>query len=303
MATIDEPIARVKAILALAAMKAADPLTVATLIATLKEDDATLRDAAAFALAALGSRVCEAILPLLHASCSQEYEKFHINNHDINELYDYCVANCPSELANLLSCALRDNNPEVRRAALGLLGYPGLLPFVCVSDVVMACKDADPYVRYEAASVLGEFGDEASVAVSELINLIAIDRSELGVLNTRQTAIFALGKIGPSASAAIHALVDILVEEDPVLRLAAVWALARIDPNMDVGLNVLLDGLKSVQETDRRIALEVVTYRGVKNRVVIKSVIPLLEDEVPLIRNFARDVLRTIYPENVDVIG
>jgi HEAT repeat protein len=100
----------------------------------------------------------------------------------------------------------------------------GDLGAVAVPALAGALKDADANVRWAAAESLGRIGPSAKAAVTDLAAVLA-DKE------IRSIAADALGSIGKEAKPAVPALVRIVKEEkEPSLRMTAGVALARIDP-------------------------------------------------------------------------
>jgi len=84
---------------------------------------------------------------------------------------------------------------------------------------------APPLLRKEVATILGEIGPPAVVAVPQLIDLLQESEPQ----NTREAAIVALGKLGKEAKAAIDPLLAILKDTRRLtLSVGAARALAEI---------------------------------------------------------------------------
>ena len=97
------------------------------------------------------------------------------------------LVNIGSPAISPLIDALKDNNPDVRWAAiraLGKLGDPS-----AVKPIIKALRDEDSGVRKTAAEALGKIGDaRATVAL-----IAAVDDEDWSV---RQAAVESLGKVG-----------------------------------------------------------------------------------------------------------
>jgi HEAT repeat protein len=217
--------------------------------------------------------------------------------HDLEKLLSTAAGTAPSEVAASLAEVLRNENADVRRTAIGYLADPVLRDHVPMDLLAEACHDPDPYVCYEATMSLGELGAKAARAASTLADLMESGDGRLGVLNTRQAAAFALGRIGPGAAVAVPALLRVLKDPDPQLRIAAAWTLSLIDPTISDSLPVLIENLSSVREPDRRNAADAMGRLGPLASEAILALEKALGDEVPAVRRSAERALQLINRE------
>ena len=113
--------------------------------------------------------------------------------------------------------------------------------------------DTDAKVRRKAAYALGQIGPQASAAVPALGTALG-DRQ----LEVAWYVADALGRIGPAAVPAVEGLVHVIEETpgDEVLRRNAVIALGRIGPGAKTALPVLEKLLKS-DDAETRVATAV----------------------------------------------
>jgi HEAT repeat protein len=95
-------------------------------------------------------------------------------------------------------------------------------------------------MNYSAASALGHIGPTAAAAVPALIGLLK-DPDPAPDPDMRLAAILALGRIGDAAADAAPALIGLLKspDPDPCVRLAVILALGHIGNADAVALNVV----------------------------------------------------------------
>lgn len=119
--------------------------------------------------------------------------------------------------------ALRANDPEARRQAIGGLPQSGPDPLLTFYPLAEALHDDPaPEVRSAAAVALGRIGPLA------LPELVAALEDSSGCV--RGSAAAALGGIGPSADAAVPALIKLSQGKDRVVRVLAAGAIVKVDP-------------------------------------------------------------------------
>jgi hypothetical protein len=116
---------------------------------------------------------------------------------------------------------LKDDRPEVRWAAIVILGNLRSEPSTASALLKWSLRDKDPWVRQSAAWAIADLGSGGKECVPDLIE--SMKNKE-----TKRAAVWALGKIGPQAQRAIPALVAALNDEDRQVCLHAAWALAFI---------------------------------------------------------------------------
>jgi HEAT repeat protein len=90
--------------------------------------------------------------------------------------------------------------------------------------IAQLLANPSPDSAYWAATLLGRLGEQAAEAVPDLARTVE-SRSEITV---RQRAAWALGKIGPAASAAVEPLRHAANADDPRLARLAKQALETI---------------------------------------------------------------------------
>jgi HEAT repeat protein len=114
--------------------------------------------------------------------------------------------------------ACRDDDERVREWAVAALEDLGSPPEDAVKPLTLLVGDKNPLAGYWAATLLGRCGEAAAGAVDALAKVVdsGADRA------VRQRAAWALGQIGPAASAARGVLEKAAGDADPrVARLAS----------------------------------------------------------------------------------
>src|SRR5262249_33009621 len=135
---------------------------------------------------------------------------------------------------------------------------------------------------------LADLGAEARPAVPALVQVLS-DQSPV----VRRWAIFALGEVGPTAPAAIPALIESFAVDDVRTRSVASAALAKMGPR---ALPRLIDALRHADPRVRRGAA-LTLGKSPRAREAADDLLGLLRDDDPLVREAAVDVLQRILPE------
>jgi hypothetical protein len=130
----------------------------------------------------------------------------------------------------ILARLSQESEPAVRKAMVAIL--PRAEPQAAIAGILQGLGDADGYVRTEAALVAGSI--PAALAATEglitpLQNALTDDHAP-----TRAAAARSLGILG--AASAFAAVVPLLGDADPTVRLEAVRGLGRIDATRAAGL-------------------------------------------------------------------
>ena len=99
--------------------------------------------------------------------------------------------------------SLASPDVEKRREIVFAAGFWPLDPDVWVEPLAKALNDDDRQVSFDAAYALGELGPPASDAIDALIQLLQSNDPR-----RREAAAFALGKIGPKAADRLLKLID-----------------------------------------------------------------------------------------------
>ncbi len=129
----------------------------------------------------------------------------------------------PEVFVPALINALKDSDAGVRHWAAMALAKYGAAAKPAVPALIAILNDPDPYVRVEAANALKSIDPVA--AMPALINAL---KDSYGLV--RALSAIALARYGPAAKPAVPALIALLNDADPGVRVEAASALKAIDP-------------------------------------------------------------------------
>jgi HEAT repeat protein len=166
---------------------------------------------------------------------------------------------------------LATGNPgALRGAALEALQHLGP---AAVPTLAKGLASRDPSERAASAAALGGVLPASGDAVAPLRAALKDDDFEV-----RRHAVFALGLLGPKASAAVPDLVRVLAEApEPELRAQAALALGQIDPAADAAQKVLKAALGDADAQVRRHSAQALNRPAVKPGVVPEKYQPLVK--------------------------
>jgi HEAT repeat protein len=154
--------------------------------------------------------------------------------------------------------ALQDNDIQMRRNACYALGSFGTLGWLChpwldthaaLPSLIRATGDHDAGVRSEAANALGKIGPAASNAVPALIEMLKGPETDRGI---RLSAARALGKIGPTADA-ISALVPLLKDPERDIHEQSAYILGEYGPYASSAIPALTEAHRDDKSNFSRI--------------------------------------------------
>jgi HEAT repeat protein len=231
-------LAVVLAAVALPAVAACAPATVAEIVARLDADAAAVRWDATTSLGGCGA----VAVPALTQACVHEQARVRQGAARALGL----IGPEAADAVPVLVAALADPDPLVRESAAEALGRLGPASASAIRPLVAAFADEDPYLGGAAAIALGRIGAGTVPALAEALT----DARE----NVRWSAAIALGRLGPSAAAVVPALVRALGDTAAPVRASAAIALGAIGPGaIDAG-PALTEGLHDRDEDVRRAA-------------------------------------------------
>lgn len=131
------------------------------------------------------------------------------------------VTDNPSEIISVLNELLAsDDDALLRRVAATRLGQFGSQASVAVADLVQALRDPEPRVRQSAANALGQIGP---AALPHLEPLLDSDGREI-----RMRAIYSIGRMGTAAKSMVPRMQALRSDPDIGVAQAAAVALLRI---------------------------------------------------------------------------
>ena len=196
----------------------------------LGDDDASVRQAAAWGLASAGPAAAPKATVLGDALA-----------HDHQPGVRMACARALGAIGSRLGVpalleALADPSESVRAAAAQALFRIGPTP-EDVPSLTAALSSPDRYVAAFAAWSLGNLGVAAEAAVPELVKALSRDETNAVVAG-------ALARIGPAAAAAVPELVRALASEDDGRRFRAARTLGRIGPPAAAAVEPLTAALR-----------------------------------------------------------
>jgi len=150
---------------------------------------------------------------------------------------------------------------------------------------------SDPEARAAAARGLALSGNEAAVAVPQLVEALRDENADV-----RRAVIEALMSIGRPADVAAKPLAQALGRDThPDVRRAAQRALERMGSRASAAVPELVDALAAEDPAVRRAVIGVIGAVGVRTQAVERSLARVLvADDEPRVRSAARDALSTL---------
>jgi len=219
------------------------------------------------------------------------------------------------ELAGPVGEALRDSDPQVRRASAQYLQQAPKEARPALPALVHALRDSDAQVRSQAGNILRTFGPEAIPALSASKNndpieaqLLTVsimasfgkagkdaipfltDRARSDNVPLRTAALDGLAKILPES---LPSLKTLLADKNPALRVATISALAKAGPGAKESVDILVPTLTDSDESVRKAAISAVTRIG---PAAIPALTGLTENKNAEVRVAALNVLTQLGP-------
>lgn len=221
-----DPEIRREAILALAAIGPDARSTVPEMIKLLEDPQSTNRPAAAYALGRLGAK--EAVPALKKALVEKEIPVLHLAAAWALLQIDPSNDQYATEALPLLTSALENEMPQIRREAARTLARLGAKAKSSVAALQKRLSDQDPQVRREVLIALGEIGSDGQTLVPDLVKII-----DEGEPSLHSIACYALGRLGAASKSAVPVLKKSLSSPDPYEKTVAAWALVQISPDAE----------------------------------------------------------------------
>jgi HEAT repeat protein len=297
----------------------------------LQDQDATVRDAAAYALGEIALALGD------NATSQWEHTGRTLTAGLANDADPYVRRSCAFALGSqgknavpaqeALRKALKDREPIVRQQAARALGRMGDVDTASVNSLCVALADGDSWVRRDAALALSEIGQPAArpaiqpllsrfkvdkdvnarrAALDALVNLVGPDdkglvKDLLQALRgsdeeAKHAAALALGNIGgPEAAAAVGPLCDILREDDPILNGLAAAALGNLGADAAPAVPQLSRLLADSDPATRRNACLALGRIGQRSTPAVPDLVRLMNKEEPdEVRRYATEAIYLI---------
>lgn len=271
-----------------------DPATVhqavETLVQSLGSKDERLRQGAARGLAELKADP-QIVLPALIKLLKDPNPAVRGN------VIDAIVSLGPQVTPKLVDALQQSELRPVALATLIRLGpgaksaAPALVALI--RGEIKKGDKADHELLTEALIALAGSGGLDKTFEVEAQQLLAMDDPTL-----QRAAIFALGKIGPTAKAAIPRLRELLSSTDPRARLISLWALLQITPDdaeiIQAAVPALTEALTDSREVVRREAAAALGRIGPKAAASLPALEQLLRDRDSAVRQAAEQAIAAI---------
>jgi hypothetical protein len=193
-----------------------------------------------------------------------------------------------------LLAGLDDADPHVRAVCAAALPQVGV-PAERAVPALLARLETDQRVQFVDA--VGEYRGEAREAVGPLVQLVENAASDADL---RRSAVWALGRIGPDAAAALPVLLRCLSDDRVSVREAAAGTIGMLGaPARDQGIPALIAALADAGPVVRCNALESLSDFGEASRTAVPEIKQLLEDPDERVQKTARKTLEAIAPEEL----
>jgi HEAT repeat protein len=257
---------RIAAMQSLGAFGAAAAPAVPVLVEVLRDPDPRIRWFAIEALAVIGPAAKAAVPALIEALRSP----------------DVAVAGGVRGNGGFFFNGM-DEGP-IRLIAAEALGRIGPEAKAAIPDLIAAMKGPDSRVRAEAARALGGIGPDAVPAIPELVRVLMRGRPG----QATQWSQTSLAEIG---AAAIPALLEVLRNNDPDARGAAMETLGMLKTKAAAELPQLIAGLNDPSPRVRAAAAQAVVEVGPESAAVIAALAAALKDQDDLVSSTVYNAL------------
>lgn len=259
---------------------------VPSLIELLKDDDPSTRIVAAEQLGQVGPAARSAI-PQLLSQATQEGNQ-HVNTTAAAALKWIDLTAARRVMAHFVP-RLHDPDVQQRRTACAVLGSVGPIAKPAVPELLTAAHDADALVRRNALIALASIGIPLPPIGTALLEGLR-DSSSL----VRQTAVTQFAFTVPLSQDAVTALTPMANDSDKGIATLARTALDK--PRAGDAAHVASLGMMLGHASARDYALHQLAQLGPAASDALAPILPLLEDEHPLIRYLAVETLGGMGP-------
>jgi hypothetical protein len=157
--------------------------------------------------------------------------------------------------------------------------------------------DDEPFIRFEAAILLGRIGPPAEAAGGKLLKLLSAPNGRGGL---EIQAAQSLVRIRPEAkdSAAVHeVLLRNLKDVEWNVQLEAAWALGNLGPSAEFAVPALTESLRDAEWNVREASAQALGRVGPSARAAVPALEKARGDEVAQVRTAAAEALKNIRAE------
>ncbi len=259
---------------------------VPTLIAMLQDDDPSTRIVAAEQLGQVGPPA-QAAIPSLLAQAMRDGSQ-HANSTAAAALKSIDLTAARQVMTHLIP-HLQDQDVQQRRTACAVLGSLGPVAKPAVPALLALEHDPDELVRRNALMALASIGIPSTPIVAALLDGLH-DSSSL----VRQTAVAQFAFTVPLTQPVITMLTPLLNDPDTSLATLARRALDKAQPDDAAQIESL--GMMVQHSSARDYALHQLAQLGPAAGDALLPVLPLLQDDRPLIRYLAAETLGAMGP-------
>ncbi len=254
---------------------------VPTLIEMLKDDDPSTRIVAAEQLGHVGPAARTAVPQLLNQATQDGSQ--HANTTAAAALKWIELAAARRVMTHFVP-RLQDPDVQQRRTACAVIGSLGPIAKPAVPALLVLAQDADALVRRNAYIALASIGVPAAPISTALLEGLR-DSSSL----VRQTAVAQFAFTVPLTQDAVTALTPLLNEQDKGIATLARTALDK--PGAGDAAHIESLGMMLGHTTARDYALHQLAQLGSAASDALTPILPLLEDDQPLIRYLAVETI------------
>jgi HEAT repeat protein len=193
--------------------------------------------------------------------------------------------------------ALRNDDNNLRKAAIQALGHLNSLNEAVIEALLSALRGKYEDVRNVAASVLGRLSNSSAAVVEALLSALQDEDCRV-----RSAAAGALGNLNNPSAAVIEALLSALQDKKWYVRSAAAGALENLNNPSAAVVEALLSAL---QDEDCRVRSAAAKALGNLNNLsitVIEVLLKALQDEDVILRSAAAEALENLNNPSIVVI-
>lgn len=257
------------------------PRVVPTLMEMLKDDDPSTRIVAAEQLGQIGP-AARAAIPQLLSQAIQDGNQ-HANTTAAAALKWIDLGASRHVMTHFMT-RLQDSDLQQRRTACAVLGSLGPVAKPAVPALLTAAHDTDALVRRNALTALASIGIPPGMVSTALLAGLR-DSSSL----VRQTAVAQFAFTAPVSEDAAAALTPLLNDQDNSIATLARTALEK--PKSGDAAHIESLGMMLGHSTARDYALHQLAQLGPAAGEALTPILPLLDDDHPLIRYLAVETL------------